>query len=73
MNFSVAQAAVAAFGDSIDVQEEVHGFRWVEERDLSGFVDGRKTRQVKRRAVKWRSSRMAWMRRQLRICSALGA
>ena len=40
VNFSVAQAAVAAFGDSIDVQEEVHGFRWVEERDLSGFVDG---------------------------------
>jgi putative iron-dependent peroxidase len=22
------------------VKEEVHGFRWVEERDLSGFVDG---------------------------------
>ncbi|WP_425338767.1 Dyp-type peroxidase [Enterobacter roggenkampii] len=22
------------------MQEEVHGFRWVEERDLSGFVDG---------------------------------
>ncbi len=40
VNFSVAQAAVAAFGDSIEVQEEVHGFRWVEERDLSGFVDG---------------------------------
>ena len=37
VNFSVAQAAVAAFGDSIEVQEEVHGFRWVEERDLSGF------------------------------------
>lgn len=33
VNFSVAQAAVAAFGDSIEVQEEVHGFRWVEERD----------------------------------------
>ena len=40
VNFSVAQAAVSAFGDSIEVQEEVHGFRWVEERDLSGFVDG---------------------------------
>jgi hypothetical protein len=40
VNFSVAQAAMQAFGDSIEVQEEVHGFRWVEERDLSGFVDG---------------------------------
>ncbi|SEL57328.1 putative iron-dependent peroxidase [Kosakonia sacchari] len=40
VNFSVAQAALAAFGDAIDVQEETHGFRWVEERDLSGFVDG---------------------------------
>ena len=40
VNFSVAQAAMAAFGDAIDVKEEIHGFRWVEERDLSGFVDG---------------------------------
>ena len=40
VNFSVAQAALAAFGDALDVKEEVHGFRWVEERDLSGFVDG---------------------------------
>ena len=40
VNFSVAQAALAAFGDAIDVKEEIHGFRWVEERDLSGFVDG---------------------------------
>ncbi len=40
VNFSIAQAAIEAFGDSIDVQEEIHGFRWVEERDLSGFVDG---------------------------------
>lgn len=40
VNFSVAQAAMDAFGDCIDVKEEIHGFRWVEERDLSGFVDG---------------------------------
>ncbi|HAK48315.1 MAG TPA: peroxidase, partial [Salmonella bongori] len=40
INFSVAQAAMEAFGDCIDVKEETHGFRWVEERDLSGFVDG---------------------------------
>lgn len=40
INFSMAQAALAAFGDSLDIVDETHGFRWVEERDLSGFVDG---------------------------------
>lgn len=40
VNFSIAQAALAAFGDAITVVEETHGFRWVEDRDLSGFVDG---------------------------------
>nr|VXZ81943.1 Probable deferrochelatase/peroxidase YfeX [Klebsiella pneumoniae] len=41
----MAQAALAAFGDAIDVKEEIHGFRWVEERDLSGFVDGTENRR----------------------------
>lgn len=40
LNFSVAQAALSAFGAAIDVKEEIHGFRWLEDRDLSGFVDG---------------------------------
>ncbi|AUP76424.1 peroxidase [Enterobacter sp. EA-1] len=40
VNFSVAQAALDAFGDALEVKEETHGFRWVEDRDLSGFVDG---------------------------------
>ena len=40
VNFSVAQAALAAFGGALKVEEETHGFRWVEDRDLSGFVDG---------------------------------
>lgn len=40
VNFSVAQAALAAFGDALSIKEEIHGFRWVEDRDLSGFVDG---------------------------------
>ncbi len=40
VNFSAAQAALAAFGETLKFEEEVHGFRWVEERDLSGFVDG---------------------------------
>ncbi|WP_061709909.1 Dyp-type peroxidase [Pseudenterobacter timonensis] len=40
VNFSIAQAAMEAFGNCIEVKEEIHGFRWVEDRDLSGFVDG---------------------------------
>ncbi|MGK4329210.1 Dyp-type peroxidase [Lonsdalea quercina] len=40
VNFSLAQAAMVAFGSAIHVEEETHGFRWVEDRDLSGFVDG---------------------------------
>jgi len=40
VNFAVAQAAIAAFGKSLTVEEETHGFRGIEERDLSGFVDG---------------------------------
>ncbi|EMO7187577.1 Dyp-type peroxidase [Pluralibacter gergoviae] len=40
INFSIAQAALQAFGGAIAVQQEIHGFRWVEDRDLSGFVDG---------------------------------
>ncbi|EFA75823.1 Dyp-type peroxidase family protein [Heterostelium album PN500] len=40
INFSLALAAIKAFGTSIKVAEEIHGFRWVDERDLSGFIDG---------------------------------
>ncbi|MFD1801798.1 Dyp-type peroxidase [Mixta tenebrionis] len=40
VNFSLAQAALAAFGAALRVEEETHGFRWTEDRDLSGFVDG---------------------------------
>ncbi|CAM3292543.1 MULTISPECIES: Dyp-type peroxidase [Yersinia] len=40
VNFSLAQAALAAFGKTIAIEEETHGFRWVDERDLTGFIDG---------------------------------
>lgn len=40
INFSLAQAALKAFGSSIKVEDEIHGFRWVEERDFTGFIDG---------------------------------
>ncbi|AVJ18723.1 Dyp-type peroxidase [Serratia sp. JUb9] len=50
VNFSLAQAALAAFGNTIKVEEETHGFRWVEERDLSGFIDGTENPQGEQRA-----------------------
>ncbi|MHC5226073.1 Dyp-type peroxidase [Ignatzschineria sp. LJL83] len=40
INFSIAQDLVTLFKGLITVEEEVHGFRWIEARDLSGFVDG---------------------------------
>lgn len=40
VNFSLGQALVAIFGALIDVKDETHGFRWVEDRGLEGFVDG---------------------------------
>lgn len=49
VNFSLAQAAVALFADAVSVQEEVHGFRWIEDRDLSGFVDGTENPQGEQR------------------------
>ncbi len=73
VNFSVAQAAVAAFGDSVEVQEEVHGFRWVEERDLSGFVDGPKTRGRRDASRSRGNQRRRGRGRQLRVRAALGA
>lgn len=40
INFALAGSVLAAFGDSIDVQNETHGFRLLEDRGLDGFVDG---------------------------------
>ncbi len=49
VNFTLAQAALAAFGNTIRIEEETHGFRWVEERDLSGFIDGTENPQGEQR------------------------
>lgn len=40
INFSLAKELVAIFADILTVKNETHGFRWVEERGLDGFVDG---------------------------------
>lgn len=51
MNFSVAQVKIKAFGSSIQIAQEIHGFRWVEERDLTGFIDGTENPQDEQRSL----------------------
>ena len=38
--FEVATQITARLGDSVSAVEEVHGFRYFDDRDLLGFVDG---------------------------------
>ena len=38
--FALSQSVLAAFGGSIRIAGEVHGFRLLQERGLDGFVDG---------------------------------
>lgn len=40
VNFILMRQAMNLFGESVRLQEEVHGFRYLESRDLTGFVDG---------------------------------
>jgi len=38
--FELAQQLRRALGDAVAVREEVHGFRYLDLRDLTGFIDG---------------------------------
>jgi len=40
LNYLLAEQVNAAFGNSIRIENEIHGFRMPEERGLDGFVDG---------------------------------
>lgn len=40
VNFTIALMVVEYLKDISDIAEETHGFRWIEERDLTGFIDG---------------------------------
>lgn len=40
INFSLGMEVVQAFSGVAVIEQETHGFRWVEERGLDGFVDG---------------------------------
>ncbi len=38
--FELAMQIMESFGDSVSVADEVHGFRYFDDRDVLGFVDG---------------------------------
>lgn len=40
INFTLAQEFMNVFRGLVNVENETHGFRWLESRDFSGFVDG---------------------------------
>ena len=40
LNFELAKQIRGQLGDAIDVLDEVYGFRYLDSRDLTGFIDG---------------------------------
>ncbi|MEW6774889.1 MAG: Dyp-type peroxidase [Bdellovibrionota bacterium] len=40
LNFELAMRLRAELGERVSVMEEVHGFRYLDSRDLTGFIDG---------------------------------
>lgn len=40
LDFELARRVFAGFGDAVSIVEEIHGFRYLDTRDLTGFVDG---------------------------------
>ncbi|MEH6576728.1 MAG: Dyp-type peroxidase [Amphritea sp.] len=50
LNYEVANQLAALLGNSVELVEEVHGFRYMDNRDLTGFVDGTENPQGEHRA-----------------------
>ena len=51
VNFILQREIIKQFGESIHLQEEVNGFRYLENRDLTGFVDGTENPEGDNRAT----------------------
>ncbi len=51
LNFELAQRIATQLGDRVEVMEEVHGFRYLDSRDLTGFIDGTENPKGKARAA----------------------
>ncbi|MFN8546109.1 MAG: Dyp-type peroxidase [Candidatus Binatia bacterium] len=50
LNLELAMRVRRTFGDAVRVMEEVHGFRYLDSRDLTGFIDGTENPKGKARA-----------------------
>ncbi len=50
LNFELARRFTAPLGDAVRVIDEVHGFRYLDSRDLTGFIDGTENPKGKARA-----------------------
>lgn len=48
--FELAQRFRGDLGDAVEVAEEVHGFRYLDSRDLTGFIDGTENPKGRERA-----------------------
>ncbi len=51
LNFELAMRVRRQLGDAVEVMDEVHGFRYLDTRDLTGFIDGTENPKGKERAA----------------------
>src|SRR2546425_218685 len=50
LNFETARRLMSRLAGAVEVMEEVHGFRYLDTRDLTGFIDGTENPKGKARA-----------------------
>jgi putative iron-dependent peroxidase len=50
LNFKLARRVRDELGEAVEVMDEVHGFRYLDSRDLTGFIDGTENPKGKERA-----------------------
>lgn len=51
LNFELATRIRHDLGDTVEVMDEVHGFRYLDSRDLTGFIDGTENPKGRERAA----------------------
>ena len=51
LNLELAMRLVSPLGERVEVMDEVHGFRYLDSRDLTGFIDGTENPKGKARAA----------------------
>jgi len=51
LNVELSLCAQSALGGAVRVEEEVHGFRYLDSRDLTGFIDGTENPKGRARAA----------------------